>query len=69
MGLSDVYKITEVVGVSSKSFADAVNNAVKRASKTLHGLSWFEVVELRGAIEDGKVSAYQAKIKIGFKLD
>ena len=63
------YKLIDLVGVSSKSFADAANNAVKKASKTLRGLAWFEVVELRGKIEDGKISGYQATIKVGFKLD
>lgn len=64
-----VYKITEVVGVSKKSFADACGNAVKRASKTIHGLSWFEVVELRGRIEGDKISEFQSTVKLGFKLD
>lgn len=63
------YKMLELVGASKKSFAEAVSNAVKKASKTLHGLDWFEVVELRGRIENGKVSEYQSKIKIGFRLD
>lgn len=63
------YKVIELVGVSKKSFADATANAVKKASKTLHGLGWFEVVDLRGRIADGKVEAYQATIKVGFKLD
>lgn len=64
-----VYKMLEVVGTSKKSFADATSNAVKRAAKTLRNLDWFEVKELRGAIKDGKVSTYQAKISIGFRLD
>ncbi len=63
------FKLIELVGVSSKSFADATNNAVKKASKSLHGLAWFEVVELRGKIDGGKVAEYQAKLKVGFKLD
>ena len=64
-----VYKMTEVVGTSPKSFADAVNEAVKRASKTVRGISWFEVQELRGAVKDGQVSEYQVKVKLGFKLE
>lgn len=63
------YKLIELVGVSKKSFADACNNAVKKAAKSLHGMSWFEVSQLRGKVEDGKITAYQASMKVGFKLD
>ena len=48
---------------------DAVHNAVERASKTLRNLRWFEVVDTRGHIDDGKVAHWQVKIKIGFTLD
>lgn len=67
--MSHVYKMTEIVGTSSKSFSDAVQEAVKRASKTLRNVSWFEVVEQRGAVRDGQVSEFQATVKIGFRLD
>lgn len=64
-----VYKKVELVGISSKSFEDAVNNAVEKASKTLHGLAWFEVAEQHGRIAEGKVAEYQAVIKVAFKID
>lgn len=63
------YKKIEIVGTSSKSFSDAVANAVEKASRTLHNLDWFEVVEERGHIKDGKVDQFQATVKIGFRLD
>ncbi len=63
------YKKIEIVGTSPKSFADAASNAVEKAAETVHGMSWFEVAELRGAIKDGKVSEYQATLRIGFKID
>lgn len=63
------YKMTEVVGTSPTSFADAVRNAVSDAAKTVRHLDWFEVVEQRGAIKDGKVKEFQVKVKIGFKLE
>lgn len=63
------YKMIELVGVSKKSFADATNNAVKKAAKTIHGLDWFEVLQLRGKVGGGKVEEYQATLKVGFKLD
>lgn len=67
--METVYKLVEIVGTSKKSFADAVAHGVKRASKSLHNLEWFEVTEMRGRIKDGEVAQYQAKIKIGFRLD
>jgi len=63
------YKITEIVGTSPDSFADAVKNGVKRASKNLRNLNWFQVVEERGLIKDGEVAEFQVTIKVGFKLE
>ena len=64
-----VYKLTELVGTSPVSFADATAKAVERASKTVRNMDWFEVTELRGAVSNGKVSQYQVKLKIGFRLE
>jgi flavin-binding protein dodecin len=64
-----VYKLVEVVGTHSESFAKAADVAVRKASKTLHNLDWFEVTEMRGRVEDGKVAQYQVKMKVGFRLD
>jgi len=63
------YKIIEIVGTSANSFSDAVSSGVAKAAKTLHNLDWFEVVEQRGAIVDGKVTEFQVNIKVGFRLD
>jgi len=63
------YKITEIVGTSPTSFADAVKEGVKRASKNLRNLNWFQVVEERGLIKDGEVAEFQVTIKVGFKLE
>jgi flavin-binding protein dodecin len=64
-----VYKTIEITGTSKKSMEEAVNNAVVRASKTLHNLRWFEVLQVRGNIDKGKVSQWQVTAKIGFHLD
>lgn len=64
-----VYKLTEVVGTSSKSFAAATEAAVEKAAETLRNLDWFEVTEMRGRVEKGKVSQFQVTVKIGFRLD
>lgn len=62
------YKLIEIVGVSSTSIEDAVQTAISRASQSLKNLDWFEIVEARGAIQDGKVSEFQVKLKVGFRL-
>ena len=64
-----VYKKIELVGVSAKSFEEAISNAIEKASKTLHGVAWFEVVEQHGRVVEGKVTEFQAVIKVAFKLD
>lgn len=64
-----VYKLVEIVGTSQESFAAAVRGGVERASQSLRNLDWFEVTEMRGRIEDGKVAQYQVKMKVGFRLE
>ena len=69
MADNKIYKMVEIVGTSDESFAKAVSAGVERASETLRNLDWFEVTELRGRISDGKISQYQVKMKVGFRLD
>ena len=64
-----VYRVTEVVGVSTESVQHAVRTAVKRANETLRNLDWFEVSEIRGTIKEGDVEEFQVSVKIGFRLD
>jgi flavin-binding protein dodecin len=64
-----VYKMLELVGSSTQSSDDAIRNAIERAGKTVRHLDWFEVVETRGHVADGKVAHYQVKVKIGFRLE
>lgn len=63
------YKLIELVGVSGTSIEEAVQNAISRASQTLKNLDWFEVVQARGLIQDGKVNQFQVKLKVGFRLN
>jgi len=63
------YKITELVGTSPTSFAEAVKAAVAEAAKTVRHMEWFEVVEERGRIADGKVQEFQVILKVGFKIE
>jgi flavin-binding protein dodecin len=68
-GESRVYKKLEVIGTSTESVEAAVQSAVDRARKSLEKLSWFEIQEVRGHInDDGKVSEYQVVLKIAFEL-
>ena len=64
-----VYKHIELTGSSTQSVQHAIENAVERASKTLRGMQWFEVIDTRGHIENGKVAHWQVTIKVGFTLE
>ena len=64
-----VYKKIEIVGTSKVSFAEAVKAAVAEAGKSLRHMSWFEVVEQRGSIKDGKVNEFQVTVRVGFKIE
>jgi len=64
-----VYKQIELVGSSTVSTDDVVAQAIERASKTLRNLDWFEVTEVRGHIQDGKVAHWQVGLKLGMRLE
>lgn len=64
-----IYKKLELTGSSTRGIEEAVNNATRKASRTLHNLRWFELVEIRGAIEGNAVSHWYATMKTGFTLD
>ncbi|MGC5341859.1 dodecin [Streptomyces sp. DT24] len=64
-----VYRVTEIVGTSHEGVDDAVRKGVARASETLRNLDWFEIKEVRGHIEDGRIEHFQVTLKIGFRLD
>ncbi len=67
--MSGTYKKIELVGTSPVSFAEAVKSAIEEASHTIRKMSWFEVVEQRGRIEDGKVAEFQVTIRVGFRVE
>jgi dodecin len=64
-----IYKKIELVGSSTESIEDAVQNAISKASKSLRNLRWFELLETRGQMEEGKIAHWQVTIKVGFTLD
>jgi flavin-binding protein dodecin len=69
MATDSVYRITELVGTSKKSWEDAAANAVNAASKTLRDLRVAEVIKLDMVVDDGKIAAYRARVALSFKYD
>lgn len=67
--MSGTYKVIELAGTSTVSFAEAAKSAVAEASETVRHMDWFEVVEERGRIAEGKVVEFQVTLKIGFKIE
>ncbi|MEU5432559.1 dodecin [Streptomyces sp. NPDC020719] len=63
------YRVTEIVGTSPEGVDQAIRNGVARAAQTLHNLDWFEVVQVRGQIANGRIEHYQVGLKVGFRLD
>jgi flavin-binding protein dodecin len=64
-----VYKIVELVGSSATGTDDAIRRAVETAAETLRHIDWFEVIETRGHVVDGKVAHFQVTLKLGFRLE
>jgi dodecin len=64
-----VYKSVEITGSSPAGVKEAIDGAIAKASQTLRNLDWFEVVGIRGHIDDGAVAHYQVTLKIGFRLE
>ena len=63
------YRVTEIVGTSHEGVDAAIRNGVSRASETLRNLDWFEVGQVRGQIENGRIEHWQVCLKIGFRLE
>ena len=63
------YRVTEIVGTSSEGVDAAIRSALGRAARTLHGLDWFEVTQVRGQIENGRIEHYQVGLKVGFRIE
>lgn len=67
--MSHVYKTTELVGSSTTGVEDAIRTAIARASATIRNLRWFEVLETRGELAEGRVAYWQVTLKVGFTLE
>lgn len=66
--MENIYKIIEIVGTSKESYEKAISNGIAKASETIKAVSWFEVIQQRGAVKDGKVTEFQIVMRVGFKL-
>ncbi len=66
---NSVYRVTEIVGTSTRSWEDAAKRAIETAAKSLRELRVAEVSELDVTVENGKIKAYRAKVKISFKYE
>jgi flavin-binding protein dodecin len=64
-----VYKTVEITGSSPDGVTQAIDRAIAKASETLRQLAWFEVVSVRGQIDEGRVAHYQVTLKVGFRLE
>ena len=67
--MDHTYKVTEIVGSSSSGLDDAIRSGIGRATKTLRNLDWFEVTDIRGAMNEGQIAWYQVTMKVGFRLE
>ena len=67
--VDSVYKVIELVGTSTQSWEDAAKAAVERAGKSLRDLRVAEIVQLDMQLDEGKVEAYRAKVKVSFKYE
>ena len=64
-----VYKSVEITGTSPAGVKEAIDGAIAKASQSVRNLDWFEVISIRGQIDDGRVAHYQVTLKIGFRLE
>jgi flavin-binding protein dodecin len=67
--MDHVYRVTEIVGSSSNSVDEAIRHGISRATRTLRNVDWFEVTEIRGAVQDDQLTHFQVGMKVGFRLE
>lgn len=63
------YKLVELVGSSKVSSDDAIRNAIDKAGESIKYMRWFQVVETRGQIDNGKIAYWQVTLKVGFTVE
>ncbi|HET7260558.1 MAG TPA: dodecin [Casimicrobiaceae bacterium] len=63
------YKLVELVGTSPAGTDDAIRNAIAKASATIKHIDWYQVMESRGHVVDGRIMHFQVTLKVGFRID
>ena len=63
------YKLIELVGSSSNSTDEAIRNAIQKAAASVKHIDWFQVIETRGHVHDGRVAHFQVTLKVGFRIE
>lgn len=63
------YRLTEIVGTSPGGVDQAIANGLAKASRSLHGMDWFQVDEIRGSIANGQPRSFQVRMRVGFRVD
>ena len=66
---ANTYKLVELVGTSPEGTDDAIRNAIAKASATIKHIDWYQVIESRGHVVDGRVAHFQVTLKVGFRVD
>jgi dodecin len=64
-----VYGLSEIVGTSAQGVDDAIRVGIQRAARTVRGLDWFEVTDIRGHLANGEIEHFQVTLKIGFRME
>ena len=67
--VADTYKLLELVGSSAKSTDEAIRNAIQKASATVNHIVWFQVIETRGHVDNGRIAHFQVTLKVGFRIE
>jgi flavin-binding protein dodecin len=66
---ANTYKLIELVGTSPASTDEAIRNAIEKAAATVKHIDWYQVIESRGHVENGRVAHYQVSLKVGFRIE
>jgi flavin-binding protein dodecin len=64
-----VYGLSEIVGTSAQGVDDAIRVGIERAARTVRGLDWFEVTDIRGHLANGEIGHFQVTLKVGFRME
>ena len=66
---ANTYKLIELVGTSPSSTDEAIRNAIDKAAATVKHIDWYQVIESRGHVENGRIADYQVALKVGFRIE